>query len=44
MQLPLFPAAVHPVVEDLKNLSLDDMSPLEALSKLYDLQKKARAG
>lgn len=42
-QLPLFPTAVHPVVEDLKNLSLDDMSPLEALSKLYELQKKARA-
>ncbi|MCQ8894731.1 MAG: DNA mismatch repair protein MutS [Methanolinea sp.] len=32
----------HPVIETLKNLNLDDMTPLSALSLLYDLQKKAR--
>jgi len=32
----------HPVLEALKNLDLDDMTPLSALSTLYDLQKRAR--
>lgn len=32
----------HPVLESLKNMNLDDMTPLSALSLLYDLQKKAR--
>ncbi|MDI6898313.1 MAG: DNA mismatch repair protein MutS [Methanolinea sp.] len=32
----------HPVLETLKNLNLDDMTPLSALSTLYELQKKAR--
>jgi len=32
----------HPVLETLKNLDLDDMTPLSALSTLYDLQKRAR--
>ncbi|MGQ9682475.1 MAG: DNA mismatch repair protein MutS [Anaerolineae bacterium] len=40
-QLPLFGAG-HPVVEALRGLRLDEMSPLEALSKLYDLQRLAR--
>ncbi len=41
-QLPLFGAPPNPVVEDLKNLAIDEMSPLEALSKLYELRKRAR--
>lgn len=32
----------HPVLETLKNMNLDDMTPLSALSLLYDLQKKSR--
>lgn len=35
-------APPHPVVETIKNLNLDDMTPLSALSILYDLQKRAR--
>jgi len=35
-------ASTHPVLETLKNLNLDDMTPLSALSTLYDLQKRAR--
>lgn len=41
-QLPLFAATPNPVVEELKSLRVDEMSPLEALGKLYELQTKAR--
>ncbi|HOG45978.1 MAG TPA: DNA mismatch repair protein MutS, partial [Anaerolineae bacterium] len=41
-QLPLFAATESPVVQALKDLRIDEMSPLEALSKLYELQKRAR--
>ena len=41
-QLPLFAPAANPVVEELKKLRLDELSPLEALSKLYELQKRAQ--
>ncbi|MDD1715725.1 MAG: DNA mismatch repair protein MutS, partial [Methanolinea sp.] len=30
-----------PVVDELKHLELDDMTPLSALSRLYELQRKA---
>ncbi|MFW0859945.1 MAG: hypothetical protein AAGB97_07285, partial [Dehalococcoidia bacterium] len=42
-QLPLF---VHrsPVLEELERLDIDSLSPLEAITKLYDLRKKAREG
>ncbi len=36
------PPAPSPVVEELKSLRVDELSPIEALSKLYELQKKAR--
>ncbi len=42
-QLPLF-SPTDPVVEELKKLDLDSMTPLEALNKLYELQQKARGG
>jgi DNA mismatch repair protein MutS len=40
-QLPLF-AASNPLLEDLKRLDVSTMTPLEAISTLYELQKKAR--
>ena len=33
-----------PVMEELEKLDIDSLSPLEALNKLYELQKKAREG
>jgi DNA mismatch repair protein MutS len=39
-QLPLF-AMTNPVVEELKRLDVSGMTPLEAISKLYELQKEA---
>ncbi|HEX5631806.1 MAG TPA: DNA mismatch repair protein MutS, partial [Gemmatimonadales bacterium] len=42
-QLPLFaPEALpHPVVEDLKSIDLDSMTPLQALNRLAELQRRA---
>ena len=39
-QLPLF--GTHPVVEELLSLDVVSMSPLEALTKLFELQQKAQ--
>ncbi|MBC7263498.1 MAG: DNA mismatch repair protein MutS [Chloroflexi bacterium] len=41
-QLPLF-AADHPVLEELRRLDVMSLSPLEALNKLYELQKKLQS-
>ncbi len=43
-EIPAVDAPAHPVLETLKNMNLDDMTPLSALSLLYDLQKRAREG
>jgi DNA mismatch repair protein MutS len=40
-QLPLL-GRKSPLMEELEKLDIDSMSPLEALNKLYELQKKAR--
>ncbi|MGC8787318.1 MAG: MutS-related protein, partial [Anaerolineae bacterium] len=40
-QLPLFPAN-HPILDELKELDISSMSPLEAINKLYELQEKAK--
>ncbi|MCU0491518.1 MAG: DNA mismatch repair protein MutS [Chloroflexaceae bacterium] len=40
-QLSLFDIAPNPVVEYLKRLNINELTPLEALTKLYELQKIA---
>jgi DNA mismatch repair protein MutS len=40
-QLPLF-AQKSPVLEELEKLDINSLTPLEALTKLYELQKKGR--
>jgi DNA mismatch repair protein MutS len=40
-QLALFPAS-HPVLDELKELDVSAMSPLEAINKLFELQAKAK--
>ncbi|HJW88569.1 MAG TPA: DNA mismatch repair protein MutS, partial [Dehalococcoidia bacterium] len=42
-QLPLL-APKSEVEEELKNLDIDGLSPLEAITRLYELKKKAREG
>jgi DNA mismatch repair protein MutS len=39
-QLPLF-ATSNPALEELQRLDVSAMTPLEAISKLYELQKKS---
>ena len=40
-QLPLFADEPHPVVTTLRELDIDSLTPLEAISKLYELQRQA---
>ncbi len=40
VQLKLFNVEPHPVVEELKSLNLDEMTPLQALNKLNELKRK----
>ncbi len=40
LQTTLFEAERHPVLDELESLDLGTLSPIEALTKLYDLQRK----
>ena len=40
LQMTLFEAESHPVLDELEALDLGTLSPIEALTKLYDLQRK----
>ena len=42
LQLSLFGGGPDPLVTELRDLRVDDMTPIEALSKLYELRQKAR--
>ena len=42
-QLPLL-GQKSPLMEELEKLDIDSITPLEAITKLYELQKKAREG
>jgi DNA mismatch repair protein MutS len=42
-QLPLL-GQKSPLLEELEKLDIDSMTPLEAITRLYELQKKAREG
>ena len=44
LQLTLFEAERHPALEELEALDVSTLSPIEALTKLYELQKQAREG
>ncbi|HLX57363.1 MAG TPA: DNA mismatch repair protein MutS [Ktedonobacteraceae bacterium] len=42
LQMTLFSAEQHPLIEELKQLAIDELTPIEAIGKLYQLQQKAR--
>jgi DNA mismatch repair protein MutS len=42
-QLALFPET-SPIIEELKKLDIESMTPLEALNRLYELQRKVGSG
>ncbi|HZR44177.1 MAG TPA: DNA mismatch repair protein MutS [Ktedonobacteraceae bacterium] len=41
-QMTLLASEPHPLIEDIKNLAIDELTPIEAISKLYELQQRAR--
>ncbi|RKY03230.1 DNA mismatch repair protein MutS [Candidatus Poribacteria bacterium] len=41
LQLTLFSPKPNPIIEELKKLDLDNMTPIQALNKLYELKLKA---
>jgi DNA mismatch repair protein MutS len=41
MQMTLFSSEQNPVIEEIKQLAIDELSPIEAIGKLYELQQKA---
>jgi DNA mismatch repair protein MutS len=40
-QLALFDAGPNPVLEELRSLKIEEMSPIDAITHLYELQKRA---
>ena len=42
-QLSMFQAGPHPAVQALLEMRVEEMSPLEAMTKLYELQRLARS-
>jgi len=42
-QLPLL-GQKSPIAEELEKLDINSLTPLEALTRLYELQKKAKEG
>jgi DNA mismatch repair protein MutS len=42
-QLPLL-GQRSPLFDELEKLDIDSMTPLEAITRLYELQKKAKSG
>ena len=42
MQMTLFSHEPHPLLTELQELAVDELTPIEAISKLYALQKRAR--
>lgn len=41
-QLTFFRDGPHPVIEELRSLKIEEMSPIDAITWLYELQKRAR--
>jgi len=42
LQMTLFEGEKHPVIEELEKLDTSVMSPIEAMNKLYELQKRVK--
>lgn len=42
IQLTLFEADVHPILSELENLDVETMTPIEALTKLYEMHNKLK--
>ena len=40
-QMSFFHAGPHPVIEELRAMKVEEMSPIDAITRLYELQKRA---
>ncbi len=40
-QLALFHTGPHPIVEELRRMKIEEMSPIDAITRLYELQRRA---
>jgi len=40
-QLSMFDTGPHPVIKELRKLRIEEMSPIDAITKLYELQQRA---
>jgi DNA mismatch repair protein MutS len=43
-QMTLFATEQNPIAEELKKLAIEELTPIEAIGKLYELQKWAKRG
>ncbi len=43
-QISFLAPETHPLIDEIKELEVDSLSPLEALNKLYELKQKAQEG
>ena len=43
-QMTLLASEAHPLVEEIKALAIEELTPIEAIRKLYELQQKAKRG
>ncbi len=41
-QMTLFSSEPHPLIEEIKQLAIDELTPIEAIGKLYEIQQKAK--
>ena len=41
-QMTLLASEPHPLIDELKTMKVDELTPIEAISKLYELQQKAQ--
>ena len=39
--MSFMPPETHPLIEEIRALDVDSLSPLEALNKLYELKQRA---
>ncbi len=43
MQLSFVNDGPHPVIEELRQMKIDEMSPIDAITRLYELQRRAQS-
>jgi DNA mismatch repair protein MutS len=39
--MSFFQAGPHPVIEELRGMKVEEMSPIDAITRLYELQRRA---